>query len=87
MRGPGKRGGANVEIKDCAIYDSAVGVRVEDKAENLKIDGLGFGKGVTRKYHIVQKQPGPGYQNKGEYEAPAFDALLKKGFPKLKSNY
>ena len=82
VRGLTKRGGAHVEIRNCAIYDSAVGVRVEDKAENLKIDNLGFGKGVTRKVHIIKNQPGPGYENKGEYEAPALDALLKAGFPK-----
>jgi hypothetical protein len=81
VRGPGSRGGANVAIKNCAIYDSAVGIRVEDKAENLKIDKLGFGKGVTRKYHILQNQPGPGYENRGEYAAPAFEVLLKQGFP------
>lgn len=80
IRGPGKRGGANVEIKNCVIYDSATGVRVEDKAENLKIDRLGFGKGVTRKYQILKNQPGVGYENKGEYEAPAFEKLLKQGF-------
>ena len=83
VRGLTKRGGAHVEIKNCAIYDSAVGVRVEDKAENLKIDNLGFGKGVTRKVHIIKNQPGPGYENKGEYAAPALDVLLKQGFPKL----
>ena len=84
VRGPGKRGGANVEIKNCAIYDSAVGVRVEDKAENLKIEKLGFGKGVTRKYHVLKNQPGAGYENQGEYEAPALEALLKQGFPNSK---
>jgi hypothetical protein len=81
VRGPGQRGGANVEIKSCAIYDSAVGIRVEDKAENLKIDKLGFGKGVTKKYHIVKNQMGPGYENRGEYEAPPLETLLKQGFP------
>ena len=81
VRGPTRRGGANVEIKNCAVYNSAVGVRVEDKAENLKIERLGFGKNVTRKYHIIKNQPGPGYQNKGEYEAPALETLLKQGFP------
>lgn len=81
VRGPGKRGGANVEVKNCAIYDSAVGVRVEDKAENLKIDKLAFGKGITRKYQILMNQPGPGYENRGEYIAPALEELLKQGFP------
>jgi hypothetical protein len=80
VRGPGKKGGANVEIKDCAIYDCAVGVRVEDKAENLKIDRLGIGKGVSKKYHIVNSKTGPGYENRGEYTPPALEMLLKEGF-------
>lgn len=84
VRGPTKRGGANVEIKNCAVYDCAVGVRVEDKAENLKIDKLGFGKGVGKKLHIVKNQTGAGFENRGEYEAPAFEGLLKNGFPAAK---
>jgi hypothetical protein len=73
-----------VEVKDCAIYDSAVGVRVEDKAENLKIYKLGFGKNVTRKYQIIGSTPGSGYENRGEYVAPAPELLLKQGFPGVK---
>ena len=85
IRGPGPRGGAQVEIKNCAIFDSATGVRVEDKAANLKIDRLGFGMGVTHKYQITKNQPGPGYENRGEYTAPAFETLLKQGFPRTKA--
>ena len=36
VRGPGKRGGAHVTITDCAIYNTQVGVRAEDKIERLK---------------------------------------------------
>ncbi|MSU77828.1 MAG: right-handed parallel beta-helix repeat-containing protein [Gemmataceae bacterium] len=79
VRGPGKRGGAHVDIKNCAIYDSAVGVRVEDKAENLKIDKLGFGPGVSRKFHIVKNTPGKGFENKDEFTAPNLDSVLKMG--------
>jgi hypothetical protein len=60
-----------------------VGVRVEDKAEDLKIERLGFGKGVAKKYHILKNQPGPGYENKDEFEAPALETLLKQGFPRM----
>lgn len=76
VRGPGQRGGANVEIDNCVVYDTAVGVRVEDKAENLKINKLGFGKGVQRKYHILAGKPGKGYDNRGEYEAPTLETFL-----------
>jgi hypothetical protein len=80
LRGPTKKGGAKVEIMDCAIYDCKVGVRMEDKIENLKISGLAFGPGVGKKYHQAGGGIGPGYENKGEHQAPAFEELLKKGF-------
>lgn len=80
LRGPGKRGGALVEIKDCAIYDSLVGVRMEDKIRELKITGLGFGPGVTRKYQVVGGGTLPGYDNQGERIAPPLELLLKIGF-------
>jgi hypothetical protein len=81
LRGPGQRGGARVEVKDCTVYDSAVGVRMEDRIRDLKIDGLGFGAGVARKYHAVAGGAGPGYENKGERAAPPFEELYRKGFP------
>ena len=80
LRGPGKRGGALVAIKNCAVYDSAVAVRMEDKIKDLKIEGLGIGAGVEKKYHPVAGGTGSGYENKGEYMAPAFEEVLKKGF-------
>jgi hypothetical protein len=80
LRGPGSRGGALVEVRDCAIYRSAVGVRTEDRIRDLKITRLGFGPGVKRKYHPVGGKP-PGYENEGEYEAPPLETLLRKGFP------
>ena len=81
LRGPGDRGGALVEIKDCAIYDSAVGFRLENMIRDLKVERLGFGKGVARKYQEAGGGAGEGYVNTGEYEAPALETLLQKGFP------
>jgi hypothetical protein len=80
LRGPGPRGGAVVEVIDCAIYDSAVGVRMEDEVHDLKIRRLGFGPGVGRKYQRVGGV-GPGYENTGEFLAPAFEQVLTNGFP------
>lgn len=80
VRGPGKRGGARVEIKDCAIYQGKVGVRMEDGVRDLKIVGLGFGAGVEVKYHKAGGGAGTGYENTGEHEAPAFEKLLREGF-------
>src|SRR5262249_15729156 len=35
LRGPTKRGGAVVEIRECAVYDGKVGVRMEDGVRDL----------------------------------------------------
>jgi hypothetical protein len=80
LRGPGSRGGALVEVKDCAVYDSKIGVRMEDKIRDLKIERLGFGPGVERKYTMAGGGVGPGYQNTGEHQAPPFEQILQKGF-------
>src|SRR5581483_7423093 len=80
VRGPTRRGGARVDIRDCAIYEGQVGVRMEDRIRDLKITGLGFGPGVRERYHRAGGGTGPGYENRGEYEAPPFDELLRKGF-------
>ena len=84
LRGPGSRGGALVEVKSCAIYNSAVGVRMEDGLRDLKIDLLGFGNGVTREFHRVGRSPFPGFENKRPFRAPAYDQLRKQGFRSLK---
>jgi len=81
LRGPGSRGDALVAVKNCAVYDTTVGVRMEDKIADLKIEKLGFGNGVGKKYHLAGGGTGKGYVNEGEYAAPAFEELLKKGFP------
>lgn len=82
LRGPTSRGGAQVAVRDCVLYDSSVGVRMEDKIRDLKIERLGFGPGVKRKYHIVGGGTLPGYENQGEYEAPPLEQLLKMGIPR-----
>jgi hypothetical protein len=75
IRGPGERGGARVEVSNCAIYGSAIGLRIEDKPEDLRIFKLGFGQGVPRKYQNLGT--GRNYENRGEYEAPPIELLLK----------
>jgi hypothetical protein len=81
-----------VKVENCVLRDNEIafrvrgpGVRVEARAENLRINKLGFGKGVTRKYHILGSKPGPGYENRGEYEAPPPELLLKQGFSEPKA--
>lgn len=85
LRGPTTRLGAKVEIKDCAIYSGDVGVRMENHIRDLKIQGLGFGPDVRKKYHSAGGGGSPGFENTGEHQAPAFDELLKKGFTRIRS--
>lgn len=80
VRGPGKRGGSHVIIKDCAVYGTQVAVRAEDQIEELKISGLAFGKGVTERIKFSNGKAGSGYENSGAQEAPPMEELLKNGF-------
>jgi hypothetical protein len=81
LRGPGLRGGALVEVEDCAIYNATIGVRMEDKISGLKLRRLGFGSGVERKYQAAGGGVGPGFENTGEYVAPPLEQVLRNGFP------
>ena len=80
LRGPTGRGDALVTINNCAIFESAVGVRMEDNIRDLKIRNLAFGKGVERKYHMVGRGPFPGYDNQGEAKADSFESMLENGW-------
>lgn len=80
LRGPTGRGDAQVTINRCALFDSQVGIRMEDNLRDLKVRGLAFGAGVERKYHQVGRGTFPGYENQGETQAKSFDALLKQGW-------
>ncbi len=81
VRGPGKRGGARVVISDCAIYNTQVGVRAEDRIEQLEVSGLAFGNGVKARIEFHNGKATPGYVNTGERTAPPMESLLKNGFP------
>ena len=80
LRGPTGRGDALVTIKDCAIFDAAVGVRMENKIRDLRIRNLAFGNGVERKYHMVGRGPFSGYDNQGESKAKSFASILRNGW-------
>jgi hypothetical protein len=81
VRGPGKRGGAQVEITDCAIYDCTTGVRIEDKIENLKIHGLAFAPDVKQKYQYAAGGAGPGFVNEGERQAGPIQERITNAKP------
>ena len=74
----GVRGGATVRIKNCAIYNSLVGIRMEDKVENLRIEGLAVGDGVKRIYQVA-KGIGRGYVNTGQTVARPYGDVIKRG--------
>jgi len=44
------------EFVNCWLYDSQVGVRMEDNLRNLKVRRLGFGSGVAHQYHMVGRR-------------------------------
>lgn len=55
-------------------------MRVEDKIEVLKIDGLAFGSGVKSRVEFQNGKATNGFESKGERDAPPMDTLLKQGF-------
>lgn len=77
--GSGAYNGALVRVTDCAIYSTEIGVRIEDNIQNLTIARLAFGSEVKRKYQMAGNGAGSGYQNTGEYGAPAFLQVIEKG--------
>ena len=80
-RGPGARGGAKVTITDSAIFDTVTAIRAEDAIEVLRLLRVGFGGKIDRQVHFAGGDPGPGFENKGEYQASSPGDLLQKGFP------
>lgn len=77
-RGPGKRGGSNVIIRDCAIYQTSIGIRAEDSIERLIVSNLAFDPDVTTRIKFVNGGPTSGYMQSGEREAPEMETLLRK---------
>lgn len=81
VRGPGKRGGAHVVIEDCAVYETNLAVRAEDKIGQLRITGLTLGTGVGERIHFHGGKPESGFEDRSTGEAPPLESLLKNGFP------
>lgn len=80
LRGPTGRGGALVTVENCAIFDSSVGVRMENSIRDLRIRRLAFGEGVKRQYHMVGRKVLPGYDNQDESRAESFSSMLANGW-------
>ena len=77
--GVSERGGALVEIVDCAVYRCAVALRLEDGIRDLRIRRLGIGSGVEREIRRAGGGPGRGYLFEGRYAAPAPGVVIEKG--------
>ena len=77
--GDDEYGGALVTVERCAVYDSAVALRVEEKIRDLKIRSLGIGSGVAKKLISAGGGAGPEFENIGEFQPPAFEAVKKTG--------
>jgi len=75
-RGPGGRGDARVTVEDCAIYRTQVGVRAEDKIENLKVLRMAYGPEVKSREERHSGKDLPGYENTGEHDAPPMESLI-----------
>jgi hypothetical protein len=77
-RGPGGRGNAHVTVKDCTIYNAQVGVRAEDKIEQLKLTRMAWGSGVKSRIERHNGKELPGFENTGDHEAPLISELISK---------
>ena len=80
-RGPGGRGNAHVTITDCAIFNTQVGVRAEDKIEQLQISGMGWGPSVPSQVERHNGKELPGFENTGEHDAVPISELISKSTP------
>jgi hypothetical protein len=78
--GDGEYGGALVTITDCAVYDSTVAIRAEDRIRDLKIQRLGIGTGIKSKLISSGGGAGPGYENTGEFQPPPLEQAIGSGF-------
>ncbi len=80
LRGPGKRGGALVTIRRCAVYDSQIAIRMEDRLRNLTVEDLFLGPGIRRLIQRAGRRPFPGFRMSPPRKAPPFEQLVQHGF-------
>jgi len=76
----GSRGGALVSIRDCAIYRSKIGLRMEDAIENLRVIHLGVARDVQRPYTTAEGDP-RNYVNQGQFVPPPIEEVIREGVP------
>jgi hypothetical protein len=77
--GTGDYGGALVTVANCAVYDSSVAIRAEDKIVQLNITLLCSGDNVQHKVYPAGGGTGPGYEYAGEFKPPPLAEVLQSG--------
>jgi hypothetical protein len=77
--GEGDYGGALVNVENCAVYDSAVAVRIEDKIQDLTIRKFGIASSVAKKHVMAGGGAGPGYIYEEEFDPPPLADAQKAG--------
>ncbi len=79
--GTGEYGGAHVAIDRCAVYDSLVAVRAEDKIHNLKIRRLGIAADGTLPFKEAGGGVGQDFHMESPFEPPPLEQALQSGLP------
>jgi hypothetical protein len=77
--GEGELGGALVIVERCAVYDSAVALRIEDQIRDLRIRQFGIAEDVGKKVVLAGKGAKPEFENVGEFKPAAFEEVVKRG--------
>ena len=80
LRGPTSRGGARAWVEDCAVFDSAVGVRLENDIETVRMENLTFGPGVERPYHNTGRRPPRGFEPVVTPAPGSFEVIRASGW-------
>lgn len=81
LRGRTSRGYARVQVRNCAVYQSDVVLRLEDDIEGVVVDGLLVGDGIGRLVHKVGRGRYRGFRLTGVRPAPPLERVLRDGIP------
>jgi hypothetical protein len=75
--GTGELGGARVSIDRCAVYDSLVAIRAEDRPEALTVRRLGVGHGTRQILRVAGGGSAADYGHLDHYVPPPYEKLLR----------
>ncbi len=77
--GGGELGGARVTIDHCAVYDSLVAIRAENRPEGFTVRRLGIGSGIERPLRVAGSGSPSDYEHFDYYTPPAYERVLETG--------